>query len=143
MVNKVILIGNLGKDPELKTFDDGKKVCRFTIATSDAYKDKNGEWQDQTEWHTVVVWGDSAERAEKQLKKGGKVYVEGKVTHRKYTQDGAEKYAYEVVASMFRSLEKREGEAASAVQTQSSAPVQKSAPVSEPTRAESDSDLPF
>lgn len=122
MVNKVILIGNLGKDPEIRRFDNGGAVAKFSVATTDSYKDKEGNWQDQTEWHDVVVWRDLADRVEKQLKKGFKVYVEGKLTHRKYTDaNGVDKYLTEVVAATFRSLDKREGagETSSAGQAQS------------------------
>jgi single-strand DNA-binding protein len=111
MINKVTLIGNLGGDPELKTLEGGATVARFSLATNENYKDKAGEWQTQTEWHNVVVWRDQADRAANQLKKGMMVYVEGKITYRKYTdKDGADKYITDIVASSFRKLEKRENE---------------------------------
>lgn len=145
MVNKVILIGNLGKDPKVKRFDNGGAVAKFSVATADSYKDKEGNWQDQTEWHDVVAWRDLADRVEKQLKKGSKVYVEGKLTHRKYTDaNGVDKYITEVVAATFRSLDKREG-ASEQTQTQTAAPVPKAAqPVSDSMPSEGDGDrLPF
>ena len=110
MINKVTLIGHLGKDPELRTLENGTAVANFSVATNEGYKDKNGEWQDHTEWHNVVAWRDLAERAEKALKKGKLVYLEGKLSTRKYTgTDGVERYATDVVASAFRLLEKKEG----------------------------------
>jgi single-strand DNA-binding protein len=109
MINKVLLIGNLGKDPEIKHFDNGGAVGKFSLATNENYLDKAGEWQTNTEWHDVVVWNRSATRAEKQLKKGMMVYVEGKLTHRKWQDDqGNNRYNTEVVAAVFRVLEKRE-----------------------------------
>ncbi|NUO03387.1 MAG: single-stranded DNA-binding protein [Saprospiraceae bacterium] len=109
MVNKVILIGNLGRDPEVRRLENGAVVAKFTIATNESYKDKNGDWQDQTEWHNVVVWRNLAERAEAQLKKGMPVYIEGKLTHRSWKdQDGNDRYITEVVANYFRSLAKKE-----------------------------------
>ena len=109
-VNKVILVGNLGKDPEVRHLEGGAAVANFPLATTETYKDKNGNRNEQTEWHNIVVWRELAERAEKQLKKGAPVYVEGKISYRKYTgQDGVEKSVTDIVASMFRSLERKEG----------------------------------
>jgi single-strand DNA-binding protein len=110
MINKVTLIGHLGRDPEIRHLENGTAVGKFSVATSEKYKDKNGEWQSQTEWHDVVVWRNLAERAEKDLKKGKLVYIEGKLTHRKYQdKEGVERYTTEIVANTFRLLEKREG----------------------------------
>jgi single-strand DNA-binding protein len=109
MINKVTLVGNLGKDPELKTLESGATVAQFSVATNENYKDKNGEWQTITEWHNVVVWREQADRAAGQLKKGHMVFVEGKITNRKYqAADGTDRYVTDIVASMWRSLEKRE-----------------------------------
>ena len=84
-VNKAIIIGNLGKDPEVKHLDNGAVVCNFSIATSETYKDKNtGEKKTTTEWHNIVLWRGLAEVAEKYLKKGAKVYIEGKLKTRKW-----------------------------------------------------------
>lgn len=103
MVNRVILIGNLGRDPEVRRLENGAVVAKFPIATNENYKDKNGTWQTQTEWHDIVVWRTLAERAESTLKKGMGVYVEGKLTHRNWQdQDGNTRYTTEVVASYFR-----------------------------------------
>ena len=109
MINKVILIGNLGRDPEIRTLESGSKVGKFSIATNESYRDKSGEWQTLTEWHNIVVWRGLAERAERELKKGTMVYIEGKLTHRTWQdKDGNERYTTEVVAYTLRSLERRE-----------------------------------
>lgn len=109
MINKVILIGNLGKDPEIRKFDNGGAVAKFPVATNENYRDKNGEWQTATEWHNIVVWGPAAERAERDFKKGAMIYIEGKLTTRKYQdQQGTDKYITEVRAVITRRLEKRE-----------------------------------
>lgn len=110
MINKVILIGNLGKDPEVRRLESGSVVAVFSLATNENYRDKEGNWQTQTEWHNIVVWRDLAERAEKLLKKGATIFLEGKLTHRKYTDsNNMERYMTEVVANNFRLLDKREG----------------------------------
>jgi single-strand DNA-binding protein len=109
MVNKVILIGNLGRDPEVRHLEGGVAVATFSLATNESYRDKNGDWQTNTEWHDIVLWRGLAERAEKQLKRGMQVYIEGKLTHRKYQdKDGHDRYRTEVVADTLRILEKRE-----------------------------------
>ena len=100
-VNKVILIGNLGKDPEVKYTPQGTAVARLTVATNERYKDKAGEWQDRTEWHNVVLWQRLAEIAGEYLKKGGKVYIEGRLQTRSWDdkQTNQKKYMTEVVAN--------------------------------------------
>lgn len=110
MVNKVTLIGNLGRDPEIRRLENGAVVAQFSVATNESYKDKDGNWQTLTEWHNVVAWRALAEQAERNFKKGSLVFIEGKLTHRKY-QDASQtdKYITEVVANFMRSLEKREG----------------------------------
>lgn len=97
-VNKVILLGNLGQDPEIRTLESGVKVATVSIATNENYKDQAGEWQDRTEWHRVVLWRWNAEKAEK-LKKGDKVYVEGKLATRSWEQDGVKKFVTEIIAN--------------------------------------------
>ncbi|GAB4493478.1 MAG: single-stranded DNA-binding protein [Saprospiraceae bacterium] len=110
MINKVTLIGNLGGDPEIRHLENGTAVGRFSLATNESYKDKDGNWQTLTEWHNVVVWRELAERAERQLKKGMQVFVEGKISYRKYAgQDGVERNVTDIVANQLRILEKREG----------------------------------
>jgi len=104
-VNKVILIGNLGRDPEVKFAQDGKKIVNISIATSESWRDKSsGERREKTEWHRVVIFNDRlADVAEKYLRKGSKVYVEGALQTRKWTgNDGVEKYTTEVVLQNFR-----------------------------------------
>lgn len=104
-VNKVMLIGNLGKDPEVKTMQNGSKVCNLSIATSESWKDKaSGERKEKTEWHRVVVFNENIINVcENYLKKGAKVFVEGQLETRKWTdQSGAEKYSTEVVLRQFR-----------------------------------------
>lgn len=109
MVNRVTLIGRLGKDPELRTLPSGASYVRFSLATNESFKDKDGEWQDATEWHNIIMWRQMAERAEKQLKKGGLVYIEGKLTHRSWQdQDGNTKNMTEVKAMTYKSLERKE-----------------------------------
>jgi len=100
-VNKVILIGNLGKDPEIKYTPSGTAVAKFSLATNERFKDKAGEWQDRTEWHNVVLWQRLAEIAGEYLKKGGKVYIEGRLQTRSWDDktSGQKKYMTEVVAS--------------------------------------------
>ena len=109
MINKVILIGNLGKDPEVRTLESGAVVAKFSVATNENYRDKNGEWQKITEWHDIVMWRALAERAQKTLTKGKLVYIEGKLTHRKWTDNNnIERYTTEIVANTFRLLERRD-----------------------------------
>ena len=102
-VNKVILIGNLGKDPEVRSMQNGGKVANLSLATSESWRDKaTGERKEKTEWHRVVIFGNLAEIAEKYLKKGSKVYVSGSLQTRKWTdQSGAEKYSTEIVLQGF------------------------------------------
>lgn len=100
-VNKVILVGNLGKDPEVKYTPSGTAVAKFSIATSNRYKDKNDQWQEQTEWHNVVAWARLAEIAGEYLKKGNKVYVEGRLQTRSWDDKNTnqKKYMTEVVVN--------------------------------------------
>lgn len=109
MINKVTLIGRAGQDAELVTFSNGGKVAKFTMATSESYKDQSGEWQEQTQWHNVVLKGKSVDSIAERLKKGMLVYVEGKVTYRSYEKDGETKYITEIMAFICRSLQKSEG----------------------------------
>ncbi|ADR22568.1 hypothetical protein MATR_35860 [Marivirga tractuosa] len=104
-VNKVILIGNLGKDPEVRHLDNGASVANFSIATTETYKDRNsGERVDQTEWHNIVLWRGLAEVAEKYLKKGDSVYIEGKLRTRSWEKDGVTRYTTEVVGDQLTML---------------------------------------
>lgn len=107
-INKVILIGNLGKNPEIRHLENGASVANFSIATSENYKDrKSGEKVSQTEWHNIVLWRGLADIAEKFLKKGDKVYIEGKLKTRSWQdQDGKNRYSTEVIADNLTMLGK-------------------------------------
>lgn len=108
-MNKVILLGNLGSDPELKVFENGQKKVRFTLATNESYLDKSGERKVQTEWHQIEVWDKQAEIAEKYLRKGRKVLVEGKLkTDRWKDQEGAEKSKTYIRCVSFELIDKPE-----------------------------------
>jgi single-strand DNA-binding protein len=109
MVNRVILIGNLGADPEIRSFENGAKVARFSVATSENYKNREGEWQERTEWHDVVAWRQLADRAEQTLRKGMQVYVEGKLTHRSWEDsNGNKRRTTEVDSNYFRIVNRRD-----------------------------------
>ena len=97
-VNKVILVGNLGADPELKHTPSNRALCNLRIATTEVFKDKSGQRQEKTEWHRVTVWGDQAENCSKYLSKGRSVYIEGRLQTRSYDKDGQKHYATDVVA---------------------------------------------
>ena len=110
-VNKVILIGNLGKDPEVRHLDNGASVANFSIATTESYKDRNtGQRVDQTEWHNIVLWRGLAEVAEKYLKKGDSVYIEGKLRTRSWEKDGVTRYTTEVVGDQMTMLGGKRGD---------------------------------
>lgn len=152
MVNRVTLIGNLGRDPEIRRLENGAVVAKFSIATDEGYKDPSGNWVDRTEWHDVVAWRNLAERAESTLKKGMMVFVEGKLSTRKWQdQNGQDRYRTEVVANYFRILNSRDqgsggsfpgadDEPHSAVQ---STTANTAATVNEPLQESADDDLPF
>lgn len=104
-LNRVLLIGNLGKDPELKVTPSGQPVARFSMATTETWKNPQGEKQSKTEWHNIVVWGKLAEIAEKYLRKGKQVHVEGRIQYREYTdQAGVKKTACEIRCDSFLML---------------------------------------
>ena len=112
MLNKITLIGHLGKDPEVKHLDSGKTVANFSIATSDNWKHKNGEKQSSTEWHNIVCWEKLGEIAEKYLNKGSLIYLEGKLTTRTWEdKDGNTRYTTEVLANTIKMLGGKNGEA--------------------------------
>lgn len=105
MVNKAILIGRVGKDPEIAHLDGGLSVAKFSLATSEKYKNKAGEQVENTEWHNIVAWRNLAELAEKYVHKGDQLYVEGKITKRSYDdKDGVKRYTSEIVISEMRFL---------------------------------------
>ena len=140
MVNKVVLIGNAGKDPEVRYLDNDTAVASFSLATSESYKDKSGEWQTKTEWHNIVAWRNTAKYVENKVKKGMQIYVEGKITTRSWDdKDGNKRYTTEIIANTIRLLGKREDNGDS---TATPAPNTKvaDAPVIQDTP---DDDLPF
>ena len=147
-VNKVILVGNLGKDPEVKYTPQGTAVARITLATNERYKDKSGEWQDRTEWHNVVLWQRQAEIAGEYLKKGSKIYVEGRLQTRSWDdkQTNQKKYMTEVVASDLVLLGGRgDGEGHSGGSRGSANHFDQRSPEPEPAGASpiTDEDIPF
>ena len=106
--NKVILIGNVGKDPEVRHLESGSAVASFTLATTERYRNKNGELQDQTEWHNIVCWRNLAELSEKYIKKGAQIFVEGKIRTSSWAdQTGAKRYTTEIVADNIRLLDRK------------------------------------
>ena len=105
MLNKVILIGRLGRDPETRFMANGEAVCNFSVATSEKYTDKNGQHQEATEWHNITMYRKLAEIAGKYLTKGSQGYLEGKIQSRKYTdKNGVERTAYEIIANEMKML---------------------------------------
>lgn len=146
MVNRVIIIGNLGNDPTSKTLESGAHVMQFDVATNESYKDKNDQWQTLTEWHRIICW--NKQYLESKLKKGHTVFIEGKITHRKYQdKDGNDRYVTEIVASSVKSLEKTKNdtgtpnEAYAGVDFKSKNESYDDMPVS--NEQQSDDDLPF
>lgn len=104
-VNKVILVGRLGRDPETRYTSAGQAVANFTLATDESYKDRNGERQKRTEWHRIVVWGKQAEIAQQYLRKGSLIFVEGRIQSREWQdKEGQKRTAFEIVATSFRML---------------------------------------
>ena len=104
-VNKVILIGRLGRDPEVRYMPNGEAVCNFSIATSETWKDQHGQKQERTEWHNITLYRRLAEVAGQYLKKGSLVYIEGRIQSRKYTgKDGVERTAYEIIGNEMKML---------------------------------------
>ena len=150
-VNKVILIGNLGKDPELKYTPSGTAVAKFSLATADRFKDKAGEWQDRTDWHNIVCWQRTAEIAAEYLKKGGKVYIEGRLRTDSWDdkETGQKKYRTEVICNDLVLLGGRsdsapdhDGESASRGKASSESHARGGADTMPPTEI-TDDDIPF
>lgn len=146
-VNKVILLGNLGKDPEVRHLENGTPVASFSIATSETYKDRNsGERIEKTEWHNIVLWRGLAEVAEKYLHKGDQVYIEGKLRTRSWEKEGVTRYTTEIVADNMNMLGKRSGG-----DQQQGGTAQQAAPAAQPAKTEATQaqnndeldDLPF
>ena len=134
-VNKAIILGNLGKDPEVKFTTSGQAVCNFSVATNEKWTDKKtGQAQERTEWHRCVVWGKSAENCGQYLKKGSSVFIEGRIQTREYEKDGQKRYTTEIVADRVTFL----GGKGSGAQNETPAPA--SEPASKPA---ADDDIPF
>ncbi len=139
-VNKVILVGHLGKDPEVRHLENGVNVASFSLATTETITNKNGERQDLTEWHNIVVWRGLADVAEKYLKKGKQIYVEGKIRTRSWDdKEGVKRYTTEIVADSFTMLGKKEDGTSSNKSAASSIPSASEIINS----SEGDDDLPF
>jgi single-strand DNA-binding protein len=143
-VNKVILIGRLGKDPEVRNLDNGAVVANFSIATSESYKDRTtGEKKEVTEWHNIVLWRGLAEIAQKYLRKGDMVFIEGKLRTRSWEKDGVTRYTTEVVADNMTMLSPKSGGGGGGSEYSSS---ERSVPESVRANAAADTstdDLPF
>ena len=146
-VNKVILIGNLGQDPEVRYMPNGGAVCNISVATTESWKDKNtGENQDKTEWHRVVMFRRLAEIAGEYLKKGSKVYLEGKLQTRKWQdQQGQDRYTTEIVADQMQMLDSRAGGSAEFAPQQQRASAPQSQPATQAPPADNgfEDDIPF
>ena len=148
-VNKVILVGRLGKDPETRYTSSGQSVCHFTMATDETYKDRAGERQKRTEWHRIVVWAKQAEIAQKYLHKGSLIYLEGSIRTSQWEKDGQKRTSVEIVANNFRMLGGRSDNAGSGAASTDDADVHAhasgaAAGPEEPSASEvSDEDIPF
>lgn len=143
-VNKVILVGRLGADPEVRTLENGTKVSSIRLATSERYKDRNGNQQESTEWHNVVLWRGLADITEKYLKKGDQVYIEGRIKTRKWTdKDGNDRYSTDIVANEMTMLGGASVGGNTGGGQQAAAPAQNQ--VNEPASSldDIDDDLPF
>ena len=150
-INKVILVGNLGKDPETRYMPSGKAVTNFSIATSESWKDKQtGEQKEQTEWHNIVMYDRLAEIAAEYLRKGSQVYVEGRLRTRKWQdKEGRDRYTTEIIANEMQMLGGRSGAGGgmgteSRAEPRAAAPAERgSAPAPSTSRDEFDDDIPF
>ena len=146
MLNKVILIGRLGKDPETRLMPNGEAVCNFSVATSESWKDKNGQRQERTEWHEITMYRRLAEIAGQYLKKGSQVYLEGRIQSRKYQgKDGIERTAYDIIANEMKMLGGvNDGQQAQSVQAETTTQPSRKTPATPAAPAEGiDDDVPF
>lgn len=150
-VNKVILVGNVGRDPEVRHMPSGEPVANLSLATTDKWKSKSGEQMEDTEWHRVSFFGKTAEVVGQYVKKGSQLYIEGKIKTRKYTdKDGVEKYSTEIRGDIMQMLGGRQdgggdgGQRQAQQQRQQAAPAQRQAPARQGGGfADMDSDVPF
>ncbi len=150
MINKVFLIGRLGKDPVVKHFDNGGAIAEFSLATNESYKDKEGNWKDITDWHNIKMNNKfMAERAEKNLKKGMQVWIEGKIRTREYDdKDGNKRRTTEIIVENFRMLDRKDGSegggssySSSSASSSSNSSMNEESPAT--TSSAADDDLPF
>ncbi len=154
-VNKVILVGRLGRDPETRYTSGGQAVANFSLATDESYKDRNGERQKRTEWHKIVVWGKQAEIAQQYLKKGSLVFIEGRIQSREWQdKEGQKRTTFEIVANNFRMLGGRSDGMAAGAGASAGAAAPRTEDFDHPSPAEepmgpgpgpeiSDEDIPF
>jgi single-strand DNA-binding protein len=154
-LNKVMLIGNVGKDPEVNNLEKGGKVAKFTLATSEKYTDKSGNKTEKTEWHNIVAWGPLADLVEKYVTKGKQLYVEGQIRNRSWEQDGIKKFATDINITSLTFLGGGNGgskdqSSSTSAPTASAAPAKKATsskpapePVITPVMDDTDEDLPF
>ncbi|PKP22938.1 MAG: single-stranded DNA-binding protein [Bacteroidetes bacterium HGW-Bacteroidetes-21] len=144
-VNKVILVGNVGKDPEVKFIESGVAVAKFPLATTEVYNDKNNQKKEITEWHNIVLWRGLAEIAQKYVKKGKQVYIEGKISTRSYEKDGQKLYFTEIIGQTMQLLGKKDDGPASSGGPENQSPqnTNTSTPDIELTSDNTKSDLPF
>ena len=146
-LNKVILIGNLGRDPEVRYMPNGEAVCNFSIATSETWKDQHGQKQERTEWHAITLYRRMAEVAGQYLKKGSQVYIEGRIQSRKYTdKNGVERTAYEIIGNEMKMLGggNDSGQQAQAAQAETPTPPRRQAPAAPAQPVDDiDDDIPF
>ena len=146
-VNKVILIGRLGKDPEVRKINNTTTVCNFPMATREVFKNTDGTYNEQTEWHNIVMWRGVAERAERILKKGANIYVEGKLKTRSWEdREGNKRYTTEIVVENFQLLDKRTDSGHSGGEektTETETTTTNTSTAAETTEPQFDDDLPF
>jgi single-strand DNA-binding protein len=154
-LNKVMLIGNVGKDPEVTTLDKGGKVAKFTLATSEKYTDKSGNKTERTDWHNIVAWGPLADLVEKYVTKGKQLYLEGQIRNRSWEQDGVKKFATDINITQLVFLSnggnggnKEQSSSASSEAPKSSTAKKSTSskspePVVAPAMDDTDEDLPF
>ncbi len=143
-INKVILIGHLGRDPEVKRLDANTTVAKFSLATTEPYKTKEGTWAEQTEWHNIVMWRGVAERAERILKKGSTIFVEGKLRTRSWEdKENHKRYTTEIVVENFQLLDKREQSGTPQANSENKSGSESTSSSETVTEPNFDDDLPF
>ena len=150
-LNRAELIGNLGQDPDFRTTPSGTPVCKLRIATTDKFKNRNGEWQERTEWHSVTLWAKLGEIANQYLQKGSKVFIEGRISTNTYEKDGITRYFTEIVAQNMIMLSPKSGGGGESYssgssysqQPQQSEPQEKKWEKDLPKDDEDEDDIPF